>query len=119
MASKLLGFVAAALLAACFSTTDPAPSEKTCESNCDRQANAGCASTPADFASTCKEGCVVHRASFPDCVSAMDAVAGCVDRKVTYQCDANGKVEGTPVGRCLEEDYACFVCTGDSSMCRY
>jgi hypothetical protein len=109
----------AALLVACFSASAPPPSEKTCESNCDRQASAGCEKTPADFVTECKQGCLVFRANFPDCVSAMDAVAGCVDRKVTYHCNANGDVEGSPVASCLNEDYACYACTGDFSMCRY
>jgi hypothetical protein len=116
---RVAGLLLLATPSACFSSSSTPPSEKTCESNCERQVKAGCPKTPADYATTCTQGCLVYRVDHPDCVSEMDELSGCVDKKVSYSCDATGAIVGNPVATCLNEDYACYACTGDWSMCRY
>jgi hypothetical protein len=112
-----LGFGLATLVA-CWNGPSEPPSEKTCESNCDRQVRAGCAQTASDFASTCKQACVGYRASFPNCIDQLNAMSGCVDKKVTFVCDANGAISTNPIAVCITEEYACHACTGDFAMCR-
>ncbi len=102
----------------CFSGPDAPGSVKTCQSNCERQVKAGCSSTPAEFATSCESACVVYRADYPDCVSQMNAMSACVDRKVTFSCEPNGAVSANPVAVCMNEEYACSDCTGDVSACR-
>lgn len=104
--------------AACFSGPGSAPTEKTCEANCDRQSQAGCSATTATAIADCKQGCIIYRADYPDCVSPMNAVSGCVDSKVTYICDAKGNVVGAPVAVCSTLEYDCQACTGDVTACR-
>ena len=104
--------------AGCFSGPATPGNEKTCESNCDRQVKAGCSKSAADFATTCKQGCVVYRVDYPNCLSQMNAVSACVDRKVTFTCEPSGDVSADPVAVCMNEEYDCIDCTGDESACR-
>ena len=108
----------AAALAGCFGGPNPPPSEKTCEDNCDRQVRANCSQTPVDYATTCKQACVAYRASYPGCVDQMDAMSGCVDRKVSFGCDSNGAITTNPIAVCMTEEYACYDCTNDFVVCR-
>ena len=112
------GFLAVALISACFGATKPPPGEKTCEDNCDRQLGAGCANTAADFGATCKRACVAYRATYPDCVNLLNAMSGCVNDKVTFSCDSSGSLTHDPVAICMDEEYACYACTGDFAPCR-
>ena len=93
-------------------------SEKTCESNCDRQVKASCAKTPADFAGTCKQACVAYRVDYPDCLSQMNDMSACVDHKVAFSCEPSGDISANPVAVCTNVEYACIDCTGDVSSCR-
>lgn len=102
----------------CFSSSEPPPSEKTCEANCDRQVKAGCSQTAADFAATCKRSCLAYRVDYPDCISEMDTMSGCVDDKVRFTCDPTGDISNDPVAICADQEYACYACTGDFSACR-
>jgi hypothetical protein len=102
---------------ACFSTSKAPPSERTCESNCDRQVKAGCSQTEADFAATCKQACLAYRLDYPDCVSEMDTLSGCVEDKVRFSCDPTGALSKDPVAICMDQAYACAGCTGDFSAC--
>jgi hypothetical protein len=104
--------------AGCLSSPDTPGSEKTCESNCDRQVNAGCSKTTTDFAATCKQGCLVYRVDYPDCLAQMNAVSACVDHKVTFTCEPTGDISADPVAVCMNEEYACIDCTGDEDACR-
>jgi hypothetical protein len=103
---------------ACFSSSKRPPSEKTCESNCDRQVNAGCSKAAADLATTCKQACLAYRVSFPDCVLEMDTMSGCVEDKVRFSCDPTGGISADPVAICMDEEYACYDCTGEFAACR-
>ena len=103
---------------ACFVGPSTPGSEKTCESNCDRQVRAGCSQTAVDLAVTCKQACQVYRADYPDCSSTMNAMSACVDHKVTFTCEPNGNSSANPVAVCSDEEYACIGCTGDTSACR-
>lgn len=104
--------------AGCFSAPEAPPTEKTCQSNCERQARLGCSATDADFEATCKDACLAYRASYAACVQAMNSMSGCVDHKVTFSCDATGRIAHDPVAICMEEEYACYACTGDFEPCR-
>jgi hypothetical protein len=106
------------LACGCFSGTNPAASERTCEDNCDRQVRAGCATMAADFGVTCKQACLAYRATYPDCVALLNAMSGCVNDKVTFSCDASGSPTHDPVGICMNEEYDCYACTGDFAPCR-
>jgi hypothetical protein len=116
-------FILGALLflvppAGCLSGPDTPGSEKTCESNCDRQVRAGCSQTASDFAANCKQGCLVYRVDYPDCLSQMNAMSACVDRKVTFTCEPSGDLSANPVSVCMNEEYACIACTRDTTACR-
>lgn len=102
----------------CFIGPSSPGSEKTCESNCDRQVKAGCSKTAADYAETCKQACLAYRASYPDCISLMNAMSACVERKVTFTCEPSGSISANPVAVCMNEEYACSDCTGYVSACR-
>lgn len=102
----------------CLSGPNAPGSVKTCQSNCDRQAKAGCSSTPVDFATSCESACVVYRADYPNCGSQMNAMSACVDRKVSFSCGPSGDVSANPVAVCMNEEYACSNCTGDVAACR-
>jgi hypothetical protein len=106
------------LPAGCLSGPEAPGSEKTCESNCDRQVEVGCSKTTADFAATCKQGCLVYRVDYPNCLSQMNAMSACVDRKVTFTCEPSGAISANPVAVCMNEEYACIDCTGDEAACR-
>ncbi len=116
--SLLAALLSIAASGSCFSSSKPRPSEKTCESNCDRQVNAACSQTAADFAATCKRGCLAYRMDYPDCISEMDTMSGCVEEKVRFTCDRTGAISADPVAICGDEEYACYACTGDFSACR-
>ena len=103
---------------ACFTGPSTPGSEKTCESNCDRQLEARCAKTSQDFLGTCKQGCVAYRVDYPDCRAQMNAMSACVDHKVTFTCEPGGDISANPVAVCANEEYACIDCTGDVSACR-
>lgn len=118
---SLLALLLSALLlvpVGCFSGPDSPGSVKTCQSNCDRETAAGCSMTSTDFASSCKSACMAYRVDYPSCVSQMNAMSACVDRKVTYSCEPSGAVSANPVAVCMNEEYACSSCTGDVSACR-
>src|SRR6266540_1408477 len=117
LARVLAGLVGLAV-SACFDGPSTPGSEKTCQANCDRQAQAGCANTPATFIETCKSGCLVYRAGYANCVSQMNAMSACVERKVTFTCEPNGDLSADPVAICLDEEYDCIDCTGDVAACR-
>jgi hypothetical protein len=102
----------------CFSGPGAAPTEKTCASNCDRQAKLGCSTTAADFETTCKQACLAYRVSYPACIDAMNAMSGCVEDRVKLSCDANGRIAHDPIGACMDEEYACYACTGVFEPCR-
>jgi hypothetical protein len=102
----------------CLSGPDAPGSEKTCESNCDRQVKAGCSKTTADFAGTCKQGCLVYRVDYPNCLSQMNAMSACVDHNVTFTCEPSGDISANPVAICMNEEYACIDCAGDEAACR-
>lgn len=114
----LLGALIVAWIAGCFSSSRSAPTEKTCEDNCDRRVEAGCASTAADFGASCKQACVAYRATYPDCVQALNALSGCVNDKVTFSCDPDGSLSADPVAICVNEADDCYACTGDFASCR-
>jgi hypothetical protein len=101
----------------CDGTSGPAGSEQTCESNCDRQASAGCPTTPAGFADGCKQACVSNRSSYPKCLSQLNALSACVASKIKFACDANGVIATTPIGGCANTGAACIGCTGDLFAC--
>lgn len=106
------------LAVGCFTAPKPPPSEKTCESNCDRQVRLACPESPPDLESTCKQACLVYRVSYPDCIPQMDRMSGCVEDKVIFSCDGKGKLTRDPVAVCMDEEYACHDCTGDFAPCR-
>jgi hypothetical protein len=114
------GLIACLPLAAmgCFTAPKAPPSEKTCESNCDRQVKLGCAKSEPDLETTCKQACLIYRVDYPNCVAQMDAMSGCVEDKVTFSCDANGKITTDPIAICMDEEYACYACTGEFAPCR-
>jgi hypothetical protein len=103
---------------ACFVGPSTPGNEKTCESNCNRQVQAACSKTAAEFAETCKHACMAYRVDYPDCLVQMNTMSACVDRKVTFTCEPNGDISANPVAVCLNEEYACMDCTGDVSACR-
>jgi hypothetical protein len=107
-----------ALPGACLVGPSTPGGEKTCEANCDRQVAAGCSKTGTDFSASCKQACLVYRADYPDCVSLMNAMSACVERKVTFTCEPSGTVSANPVAVCANEEYACSGCTGDFTACR-
>jgi hypothetical protein len=74
--------------------------------------------TSTDFAGSCKSACVAYRVDYPSCVSQMNAMSACVDRKVTFSCEPNGAISANPVAVCMNEEYDCSICTGDVSACR-
>jgi len=104
--------------AGCLSGPDTLGSEKTCESNCDRQVRAGCSKTTADFAASCKQGCLAYRVDYPSCLPQINAMSACVDHKVTFTCEPSGDLSANPVAVCMNEEYACIDCTGDEAACR-
>jgi hypothetical protein len=106
------------VVSACFVGPSTPGSERTCESNCDKQVRADCSKTAVDYAETCKQACLVYRADYPGCISTMNAMSACVDRKVTFVCESNGIISANPVAICANEEYACIDCTGDTSACR-
>ena len=102
----------------CLASPSAPGSEKTCESNCDRQVKASCAKTPTDFARTCKQACLAYRVDYPDCLSQMNDMSACVDHRVAFSCEPSGDISANPVAVCTNEEYACIDCTGDVSSCR-
>jgi hypothetical protein len=102
----------------CFTASEAPPTEKTCESNCDRQARLACPKSEPNLATTCKQACLIYRVNYPDCVAQMDAMSGCVQHKVTFSCDNNGKLTTDPVAVCMDEEYACYACVGEFTPCR-
>jgi len=116
--TQILSCLVSLTIVACLDSPASPGSEKTCESNCDRQAQAGCAKTAIDFPQTCKSACLVYRAAYATCVSTMDAMSACVDHKVAFTCEPNGTISANPVAVCLNEEYDCIDCTGDATACR-
>jgi len=116
--TRILAGLLPLTIAACLDSPNSPGSEKTCETNCDRQAQAGCAKTVGDFSQTCKSACLVYRATYPKCVATMNSMSACVDRKVVFTCEPNGSISANPVAVCLNEEYTCIDCTGDPAPCR-
>jgi len=106
------------LATGCFSASKAPPTERTCESNCERQARLGCPKTEPDFEATCKQACLIHRVNYPDCTAQMNSMSGCVEDRVTFSCDVNGRITNDPVAICMDEEYACYACTGVFEPCR-
>ena len=113
-AAALLFLCAAALFSSC--DDDPkspgTSSGMSCEENCDLQVAAGCTSTPANYATSCKALCASQRESTPaDCRDELEAQYACAVTKSTYRCE-NGVIMATPVGACAAEGAACATCRG-------
>jgi hypothetical protein len=114
---SLAALLLASVAIGCDGSSAAPGSEQTCESNCDREVNAGCSKTPEGFATSCKGLCTETRSNYPNCLSQLDAYSACVASKITFRCDANGVLSVTPVGGCASPGVACLNCTGDFLAC--
>ena len=81
-----------------------------CNEWCDHQVAAGCANTPAGYATACKALCAATTQATPEpCRDELSVQQACSAR-LQFQCDTSGIAR--PVGNCARESAACAQCAG-------
>ena len=127
MKSLFAGSLVFVLVAgACGSSSDGGPDNsedlsqltpaELCQKKCDLQVAAGCANTPADYASSCLLICQGKYNKFPSCSAASHALDACSVQRVSYGCES-GTISAKPVGICASQGVACGTCTGNFLDC--